>query len=321
MKTLVLPFAAAVALVSIGEAWSQPYPTRPIRILVPFTAGSQTDLFARIIAPKMSENWGQQVVVDNRPSAGGIVAGGVVAGATPDGYTLMLTSNAYAVSAAIYTRLPYDPLKDIEGVAKFASAAFVLVVAPALGVKTVKELIALAKQKPGQINFGSAGIGSGTHMGGELFKFAAGINVVHVPYRGTPEALVDTATGRIQYWFSPIGPALPFVTDGRLLALAVTTAQRSPLFPDVPTVAEAALPGFDYDPWYAVFTTARTPRPVVNKLSEELARIVSLPDVRERLQLQGAVIKTTTPEEFAGLLRADITALKKVAKAANVRID
>ena len=321
MKTLVFAAATALALTSIGDVSAQKYPTRPIRILVPFTAGSQTDLFARIIAPKMSENWGQQVVVDNRPSAGGIVAGSIVAGATPDGYTLMLTSSAYAVSAAIYTKLPYDPLRDIDGVAKFASVALVLVVAPALGVKSVKELIALAKQKPGQINFGSAGIGSATHMGGEQFKFVTGINVVHVPYRGTPEALVDTATGRIQYWFSPLGPALPFVTDGRLLALAVSTAQRSPLFPDVPTVAEAALPGFDYDPWYAVFTAARTPRPVVNQLSKELARIMSLADVKERMQFQGAVIKTTTPEEFAALLRTDIATLKKVAQAANVRVD
>jgi tripartite-type tricarboxylate transporter receptor subunit TctC len=321
MKTFVFAVAATLTLVSISDARSQMYPTKPIRILVPFTAGSQADLFARIIAPKMAENWGQQVVVDNRPSAGGIVAGSIVAGAAPDGYTLMLTSSAYAVSAAIYSKLPYDPLKDIDGIAKFVSGPLVLVVAPALGVRSVKELIALAKQKPGQITFGSAGIGSGTHMGGEQFKFAAGINVVHVPYRGTPEALIDTVTGRIQYWFSPLGPALPFVTDKRLLALAVTTAQRSPLFPDVPTVAEVALPGFDYDTWYAVFTPAKTPRPIVNQLNMELVRIVSLPDVKERLQLQGAVIKTTTPEEFAALLRADIATLSKVAKAANIRID
>jgi tripartite-type tricarboxylate transporter receptor subunit TctC len=321
MKTFVLAVSATLALASVSDAWSQKYPTKPIRMIVQFTAGSQADLFARMIAPKMAENWRQQVVVDNRPGAGGIVAGSIIAGAAPDGYTLMLTSSAYAVSAAIYSKLPYDPLKDIDVIAKFASGPLVLVVAPALGVKSVKELIALAKQKPGQISFGSAGIGSGTHMGGEQFKFAAGINVVHVPYRGTPEALIDTVTGRIQYWFSPLGPALPFVTDKRLLALAVSTAQRSPLFPDVPTVAEVALPGFDYDTWYAVFTPAKTPRPVVNQLNMELVRIVSLPDVKERLQLQGAVIKTTTPEEFAALLRADIATLSKVAKAANIRID
>lgn len=321
MKTYVLAVAAALALAAIGDARSQKYPAKPIRMIVPFTAGSQADLFARMIAPKMAENWRQQVVVDNRPSAGGIVAGSIIAGAAPDGYTLLLTSSAYAVSAAIYSKLPYDPLKDIHGVAKFVSGPLVLVVSPKLGVNSVKELIALAKSKPGQLSFGSAGIGSGTHMGGEQFKFIAGINVVHVPYRGTPEALIDTMTGRIQYWFSPLGPALPFVADKRLLALAVSTAQRSPLFPDVPTVAEVALPGFDYDTWYGVFAPARTPRPVVDQLNRELARIVSLPDVKERMELQGAIIKTTTPEEFAELLLADIATFKRVAKAANIRID
>ena len=158
-------------------------------------------------------------------------------------------------------------------------------------------------------------------MGGEQFKYIAKLDVVHVPYRGTPEALLDTVTGRIQYWFSPIGPALPFVQDGRLLALAVTTAQRSPLFPNAPTVAEAALPGFDYDPWYAAFTPAKTPRPIVNQLNKELARVVALPDVKEKMLFQGAVIGVTTPDEFARQLRNDIANLKKVAQAANVRID
>jgi tripartite-type tricarboxylate transporter receptor subunit TctC len=312
---------AMLTLLPLGQAWSQKYPSRPIRIVVPFTAGSQTDLFARFIAPKMTENWGQQVVVDNRPGAGGIVAGNIVVGATPDGYTLMLTSSAYAVSAAIYARMPYDPLKDMEGISKFASTPLILVVSPSLQIKSVKELIALAKQKPGQINFGSAGIGSATHMGGEQFKYVAGLDVVHIPYRGTPEALVDTATGRIQYWFSPPGPAQPFILDKRVIALAVTTAARSPMFPDVPTIAEAALPGFDYDPWYAVFTTAKTPRPVINQVNKEIARIMSLPDIRERMVQQGAVVNPTTPEAFAESLSKDIAQLKKVAQAANVRID
>src|SRR5262245_1366771 len=321
MKKTHIVAAAALTLVSIGQAWSQNYPTRPIRIIVPFTAGSQTDVFARMIAPKMAENWRQQVVVDNRPSAGGIVAGTIISGANPDGYTLMLTSSAYAVSASIYSKLPYDALKDIEGIAKFASVALVLVVSPKLGVKSVNELIALAKSKPGQINFGSAGIGSATHMGGEQFKYIAKLDVVHIPYRGTPEALVDTVTGRIQYWFSPLGPAVPFVQDGRLLALAVTTAQRSPLFPNAPTIAEAALPGFDYDPWYAVFTAATPPSPLINQISKGRARIVAVPDVKEKMAFQGAVLGVTTPDEFAKLLRNDIATLKKVAQAANVRID
>ena len=321
MKTSIAAVTAVMALASIGNAWSQQYPSRPIRIVVPFTAGSQTDVFARFVAPKMAEQWNQQVVVDNRPGAGGIIAGGIVAGANPDGYTLMLTSSAYAVSAAIYAKLPYDPIKDMDGVGKFASVALVLVVSPKLGVKSVNDLIALAKSKPGQINFGSAGIGSATHMGGEQFKYITKLDVVHVPYRGTPEALVDTVTGRIQYWFSPLGPALPFVQDGRLLALAVTTAQRSPLFPNAPTIAEAAIPGFDYDPWYAVFSAAKTPRPIINQINKELARIMALPDVRERMLTQGAVIGVTTPEEFGKLLRNDIATLKKVAQAANIRID
>jgi len=258
---------------------------------------------------------------DNRPSAGGIVAGNIVAKATPDGYTLMLSSNAFAVSAALYSNLPYDPLKDFTGVALVASNPLVLVVSPKLGVKSVRELIEIAKAKPGQINFGSAGIGSGTHMGGEQFKLAAGVNVVHVPYRGTPEALIDTMTGRIQYWFSPMGPALPFVADGKLMALAVTTAQRSPVLRDVPTVAEAALPGFDYDMWFGVLAPARTPRSVVAQLSEVLASIVGTSEIRERMQLQGVETKAVTPEAFAQLISTDIKKLGKVVNAAGIKID
>ena len=313
--------AVILSLAPMHEALSEKYPNKPIRILVPFTAGSQTDLLARVIGPKLSENWGQQVVVDNRPSAGGIVAGNIVSGATPDGYTIMLTSNAFAVSAALYSKLPYDPLKDFAGVALVASNPLVLVVSPRLGVKSVKDLIALARSKPGQINFGSAGIGSGTHMGGEQFKLAAGVNVVHVPYRGTPEALIDTMTWRIQYWFSPMGPALPFIADGKLLALAVTTAQRSPVLRDVATVAEAALPGFDYDMWFGVLAPARTPSPIVVRLSEGLARIVSSSEIRERMQVQGVEMKSATPGEFTQLMSADINKLRKVVNAAGIKVD
>jgi tripartite-type tricarboxylate transporter receptor subunit TctC len=321
MKSFVLALAVMLSLAPTGEAQSQKYPNKPIRIINPFTAGSQTDLLARMIGPKMTENWGQQVVVDNRPSAGGIVAGNIVARATPDGYTLLLSSNAFAVSAALYSKLPFDPLKDFAGVTLVASNPLVLVVSPKLGVKSVKELIALARSKPGQLSFGSAGIGSGTHMGGEQFKLVAGINVVHVPYRGTPEALIDTMTGRIQYWFSPMGPAVPFIADGRLLALAVTTAQRSPALRDVPTVAEAALPGFDFDAWFGILVPARTPRPIVKYLSEELARIVGSSEIRERMQAQGVEPKTATPEEFTKLIAEDIAKFAKVAKAADIRID
>lgn len=321
VHVVVIAVGLAVAAVPVVARAQQKFPTKPVRLVVGFSPGGGTDTTARLIAPRLSEIWGQPVVIENRSGAGGQLATVMVAKATPDGYTLLMMSSAMVVNAVLPVKPMYDLLKDFTGVSQIGVPTSIVVVTPTLGVKSVKELIALAKQKPGQINFGSAGIGSATHMGGEQFKYVAGLDVVHIPYRGTPEALVDTVTGRIQYWFSPLGPAVPFVQDGRLLALAVTTAQRSPLFPNAPTIAEAAIPGFDYDPWYAVFTAAKTPRPVVNQLNKELARVLALPDVRERMQFQGAVLGVTTPEEFAKLLRADIAQLKKVAQAANIRID
>jgi tripartite-type tricarboxylate transporter receptor subunit TctC len=233
----------------------------------------------------------------------------------------MLHSVGHAINASLYTKLPFDTLRDFAGVSQVASVPNVLVVAPSLGVKSVKDLIALAKQKPGAINFGSAGIGSGTHINGEQFKVAAGINVVHVPYKGTPETLTDTMTGRIQFFFSPLVPATPFVKEGRLLALAVSTAQRSPVLPEVPTVAEAALPGFEYDQWYGILAPRATPKPVLNQLSQEIARILDLPDVRKTFQTQGAVAKPSTPEQFDAFIRVEIDKLAKVIKAAGARAD
>lgn len=321
MKVLLLATGAALALIAHGAAISQAYPAKPVRMVIPFTAGSATDVLARMIGAKLAEASGKQVVSDNRPGAGGIVAGGIIAGATPDGYTLMLSSNAYAVSAALYSKLPFDPLKDIVGIAHVASNPLVLVVAPALSVKSAAELIALAKQKPGQLLFGSAGIGSGTHMGGELFKFVAGINVSHVPYKGTPEALLDTMTGRIQYWFSPMSPALAFIKDGRLLALAVTTTQRSPALPDVPSLAEAALPGFDFDSWFGIFAPGKTPPAVVKQVNEAISSIVNLPELKERMRAQGVVLKSSSAETFHKLVAEDIGKLAKIVKDANIKVD
>lgn len=311
----------AAAAAAPGAYAQQQFPTKPIRMVVPFSAGSQTDILARLIGQKMNEHWGQQVVVDNRPSAGGTIAAGIVAAAPPDGHTLMVHSVGHAINATLYSRLPFDTLRDFAGVSQIASVPNVLVVAPALGVKSVKDLIALAKQKPGQINFGSAGIGSGTHINGEQFKVAAGVNVVHVPYKGTPEALTDTMTGRIQYFFSPLVPALPFVKEGRLLALAVSTAKRAPVLPDVPTVAEAALPGFDFDQWYGMLAPTKTPKPILDQLSKEVARVLDLPDVRERFQSQGAVAKPSTPQQFDVFIRSEIGKLANVIKASGARAD
>ena len=217
--------------------------------------------------------------------------------------------------------LPFDTLRDIGRVSLVASFPSILVVAPSLGVSSVKELIALAKNSPGKLSFGSAGIGGGLHFSGEIFKMAAGIDTVHVPYKGLPETLTETMAGRIQYTFAALGPTLPFVKNGRLLALAVGSAQRSPLLPDVPTVAEAGLPGFAYDLWSGLFAPANTPRPIIDQINKEVARIMNLPDIREQLLSQGLVHRPNTPEEFDRFVRAEIDKLSKVAKVAGIRID
>lgn len=318
--TSIARLLCSVLLIAGGAA-AQPFPSKPIRVVVPFTPGSASDILARLIGPKLLESWGQQVVVDNRPSAGGTVAGVIVAGAVPDGHTLMLTSSVFAGGAALYAKLPYDTLKDFTGVTQVVSTPLLVTVAPGLGVTSVKELIALAQQKPGQIAFGSSGIGSGTHFAGESFKLAAGINVVHVPYRGTPEAINDTIAGRVQFMLAPVLPAMSLVKGGRLLALAVTTRERLALLPDVPTVAEAALPAFAYDGWYGLIAPAGTPRAIVNQLSREVGRILRLPDVVDRIAATGAAPRPTTPEAFDKLVRDEIVMRGKIFKAAGARPD
>ena len=303
----------------IAGAFAQGYPSKPIRIVIPFTPGSASDILARLIGPKLNEKWGQQVVVDNRPSAGGTVAGEIVARATPDGHTLMLTSSAFAGSAALYDKLPYDSVKDFSGVSQVAETALVLVVAPSLGVKSTKELLALARAKPGYLTFASSGIGSGTHYGGELFKMAAGINVVHVPFRGTPEGITDTVAGRVHYYLTPLLPVMPLIKSGRLLPLGVTTVTRQPLMPDVPTLAESVLPGFTYDGWFGVLTQSRVPRKTVSQLSREIARILDLPEIKDRIASQGATAKSSAPEQFDKLVHGEIETRKKVFKAAGVK--
>ena len=317
LTTLVIVLAAAPGFAQTTES----FPSRPIRIIVPFTAGSAADILARRLAPKMSENWGQQVVVDNRPGAGGTLGTNIVAKATPDGYTLLVHSAAFAVSAALYDKLPYDPFKDFSPVSQIVIAPIVLVVAPSLGARSLKDLVALARQKPGQITFGSTGVGSSTHFSGEQFKLAADINVVHVPYKGVPEALLDTMAGRIQYQLSPLVPALPFIMDGRLLALAVTTARRTPVLPNVPTIAEAALPGYEYQDWWGVFAPARTPRSVIDKISKETARIVELPDIRKQMLSLGEEPSPSTPEEFTRFVRGKVENAAKVVKLAGIRVE
>jgi len=313
----------AVAILSLAlvasDACAQSWPTRQVRVIVPFTAGSATDILARTVGQKLQETWGQPVVIENRPGAGGTIGAGVVAHAAPDGYTLLVHSAGYAVNPWIYTGLPYDTAKDFTEIAPLGGQPNVLVVAPASGIKSVADLIAQAKQKPGTINFASAGTGSGTHVNGEKFRLATGIDVVHIPYKGTPEALTDTMTGRVTYYFSPISAALPFVRDGKLVALGVSSAQRSSTLKDVPTIAESALPGFDYNLWVGMFGPAGMPADVVDRIARDVQRAVSSPDVRERMAALGAEPMPMSPAEFKAFVKTELDANRAVVQAAGIK--
>jgi len=320
-RIAVITAVAVAAWLPITAAAQQKYPTKPIRMLVPFSAGSQTDILARWVGEKMIESWGQQVVVDNRPSAGGTIASEYVLAANPDGHTLMMVSTGHAGNATLYSKLSYDTVQDFSGITRVASVPNLLVVSPTLGPKSVKDLIAYAKARPGQINFSSAGIGSGTQINGEMFKLAAGIEATHVPYKGAPESLNEAATGRVHFTFSPIVVAMGQVKGGRVVALAVSTAKRSPLFPDLPTVAEAGIPGFEYDQWYGLLAAAKTPRPIVNQVNQEVVRVLNLPDIKDRMLTQGATPTPTSPEEFDAYIRSEVKRFAKILIAAGAKIN
>ncbi len=303
-----------------AAAVAQGFPNKPVKIIVPFTAGSATDILGRTIAQKLTETWGQPVVVENRPGAGGTIGAGVVAHSPADGYTLLVHSAAQAVNPAIYPTLPYDTVKDFVEVATIGGQPNVLVVAPAAGYKSVADLIADAKKRPGALNFGSAGTGSGTHINGEKFKLAAGIDVVHIPYKGTPEAITDTMTGRVTYFFSPISAALPNIKEGKLVALGVSTAKRSSALPNVPTIAESGLPGFDYNLWIGMYAPAGTPPEIVDKINADVAKVLATPDMKERLAALGAEPLVMSPAEFRKFMRDEMDDSAKVVKAANIKI-
>jgi len=312
-------FAWMLAATIAAPVVAAQYPERPIRIIVPFTAGSGTDLLARLIGPHLTLAWGQQVIVDNRGGAGGTLGTAIVAAATPDGHTLLMNSSAFAGAASIYSKLPFDTIKDFTGVSLVAGNPLVLSVAPSLGIKTMKELIALAHKNPGKYTFGSAGVGSGSHYGSELFRFMAKMDTVHVPYRGTPESILDTVAGRITYTTPPILAVLPLVREGRIIPLAVSTRQRAPLLPDVPTVEEAGLPGYEYDGWFGVIAPVKTPRPLVDKLNKEIRRIIYLPDAQERIGALGGRPRSSTPEEFNQLIRTEVETRARIFSAAGVK--
>ncbi|MFO1303287.1 MAG: tripartite tricarboxylate transporter substrate binding protein [Burkholderiales bacterium] len=301
-------------------AFAQAYPSKPVKVIVPFTPGSATDILARTIGQKLSEQWGQPVIVENRAGAGGTIGAGLVAKSPPDGYTLMVHSSGHAVNASMYPALPYDTVKDFVEVATLGGQPNVLVVAPATGFKSTADLIAAAKKSPGTLNYGSAGIGSGTHINAEKFKLVAGIDAVHIPYKGTPEAITDTMTGRVTYFFSPISAALPNIREGKLVPLGVSTAKRSSALPNVPTIAEGGLPGFDYNLWVGVWAPAGTPQDTVDKINADVAKVLAMPDVRERLASLGAEPMVMTPAEFRKFMQTEIDDSAKVVKAANIKV-
>jgi tripartite-type tricarboxylate transporter receptor subunit TctC len=296
------------------------YPNKPVRIIVGFTPGGGPDITARYVAQQLGNSWKRQVIVENRPGAGGTLAAAMVARAAPDGYTLLSVSSAHAAVAAIYPKLPYE-VKELSGITQTGSSKYVLVVAPSLGITSLRELLQAAKAKPGQLNFSSAGVGSGTHFAAEIFKSMAAIDVVHVPFKGIPEALSETLTGRVQFFMAPIANSVNYVKDGRLVGLGVSSLRRDPLLPTVPTVDEAGVPGYEPELWFGLLTASGVPRTIINRLSLETTKILSDPETRARWAPIGIEPRPTAPEEFDRLIRSEVALFTKIARAANIRAE
>lgn len=313
MKRFLIVAAAVLAL---STASAQDYPNKTIKIVVPFTAGSATDIMARVVGERLSASMGQAVVVENRPGAGGTLGAAQVAKSDPDGYTLLVVSTGHVVNPALYTGLTYDTLGDFAGVSPLAALPSVLVVAGASPIKSVQELLAAARAKPGQLNYASAGVGSATHVNAEKFRSMANIQVTHIPFKGTPETIVETSSGRVDFMFTPVLASLPTIRDGRLRALAVSTAKRSSSMPDVPTVAEAGMPGFAFDFWIGMLAPSKTPRAVVSKLNAEIAKALAQPEVKERMAKLGAESMPMSPEQFDSYIKDEFNTLGAVMKAA-----
>jgi tripartite-type tricarboxylate transporter receptor subunit TctC len=309
-----------VLVTATGQA--QTYPTRAITLIVPFPAGGTTDILGRFVGQALSAAWNQPVVVENRGGAGGNIGAAAVAKAAPDGYTLLVgTVGTHAINASLYAKMPYDTLKDFAPVTQIASVPNMLVVTPSLPVGSVTELIAYAKANPGKLNMASSGNGTSIHLSGELFKVMTGVDMVHVPYKGSAPALNDLMAGQVQLMFDNMPSALPQVKGGTLKALAVTTATRSPAMPDLPTVAEAGVPGFEASSWFGVFAPAGTPKEIVAKLQTEIARILKSPEMTERLAQQGAVAVGNTPQEFGAYVQSELVKWADVVKASGARVD
>ncbi len=324
LRLLALGWFLALAVGSAKaqqEGAAQNYPSKPIRFIVPWVAGGGTDIVARIVTQKLAENLGQQIVIDNRPGANGVIGAEIAAKAPPDGYTMVLHAVEHFINASVYRELPYDTVKDIAPVTLVATHYLVLIVSPTSPTKSVAELVALAKSQPQQVNFGSWGNGSLAQLSGELLKTMATVDMTHVPYKGAPQAATDIMAGRITFMFTTMPTGLPLVQTGKLRALAVTSAQRLPFLADVPTMIESGYPGFEVQSWRGLFVPAGTPGDIINKLHDQVAKVMEMPEVRQRVMTAGFGVVISTPGQLGTFSRAELAKWAKVVKAAGVRIE
>jgi len=315
--------AAILALVlACGCARAQPYPSKPVRIVVPFPAGGIADVYARLIGARVGESWGHPVVVENRTGAGGNIGVDAVAKSPPDGYTLAMGAiGPNAVNVSLFAKMPYDPVRDFAAIELVLEAEGMLVVHPSLPVKSVPELIAYARAKPGAVTFASAGMGTASHLAGELFKTMAKVDMVHVPYKGNVPAISDLLSGQTSLIFATMPTVLPFTKSGRLRALATIGSARSAAAPDLPTVAEAGLPGFEVNNWIGLFAPAGTPADIVQRWNAEVARIMQSPEIQQRLPVEGARFTPNSPEQFSAFVKSEIAKWAPIVKASGARVD
>lgn len=314
--------AALLLFVTALGVGAQPYPSKPIKFVVPFTPGGSNDVLARVIGEKLSAAWGQPVIVENRPGAAGNIGAEVVAKAPPDGYTfLVAANNILAINPSLLANVPFDPVKSFAPVTLIGTVPVVLVVHPSVPAGSAKELIALAKTKPGSLSYASSGSGSPQHLAGEMFKSMAGIDVVHVPYKGAGPAVADLIGGQVQMLVGPVNSVLPHIKAGKLKALGAGTAKRIPALPDVPTIAESAVPGYETDIWISLVAPVGTPSEIVARMNAEIGRIFQMPDVREKLAAQGIEPVTSSPERLASLITSDLERWAKVIRSANIKAE
>ena len=302
-------------------AFAQAYPNKPVRIVVPFPPGGGTDLVARIVAQKLTDTWGQQAVVENKPGASGTIGSDLVAKSAPDGYTLLLQGTQHAINLSLYKQLPFDTVKDFTPVAYIALAPFLLVVNADVPVKNVSELIAYIKSKPGGLDYGSSGPGGGAHLAGEMFKTATGTQLTHIPYKGGNPALIDLLGGQIPMLFDPIPTSLKHINGGRLKVLAITSAQRSAILPNIPTVAESGVPGFEAVSWFGLYAPAGTPAAIVNKINADVNKILLMPDVKEKFVDMGAFSDVMTPAQFSKYLNVEIAKFAKAIQDSGAKVE